>query len=233
MGKEPTNPRRRILDVALKIFAHNGYAGASIQEIVDRAGVTKPTLYYHFKSKEGLFHASVSLMRPQEVQARIVTLYKRFCAFHAPLTLRKQRVQRIENFFGDRMARYVYLPVNEVTFFVMAHPMIEELLGCLIGVGTRYNVGFGSVRSWEIKETPEDWSIIHEGIAMRPIPVRLLDEWEDSAMLSWRPPYWGSEIEECCVPFTGVTIKGDELRSVDEIDFTDDDFFDAVEDLNG
>jgi len=59
MGKEPTDPRQRILDVALKIFAHNGYAGASIQEIVDQAGVTKPTLYYHFKSKGGLFQALV------------------------------------------------------------------------------------------------------------------------------------------------------------------------------
>jgi AcrR family transcriptional regulator len=61
MGKqgEPTDPRQRILDVALRIFAHRGYAGASIQDIVDKAGVTKPTLYYHFKSKEGLFQALV------------------------------------------------------------------------------------------------------------------------------------------------------------------------------
>ena len=59
MAKEPTDPRQRILDVALKIFAHNGYAGASIQEIVDQAHVTKPTLYYHFKSKEGLFQALI------------------------------------------------------------------------------------------------------------------------------------------------------------------------------
>ena len=59
MGKEPADPRQRILDVALKVFAHNGYAGASIQKIVDRAGVTKPTLYYHFKSKEGLFQALI------------------------------------------------------------------------------------------------------------------------------------------------------------------------------
>jgi len=59
MAKEATDPRQRILDVALRIFASNGYAGASIQEIVDQAGVTKPTLYYHFKSKEGLYQALI------------------------------------------------------------------------------------------------------------------------------------------------------------------------------
>lgn len=59
MGKEPSDPRQRILEVALKTFAHHGYAGASIQDIVDAAGVTKPTLYYHFKSKEGLFQALI------------------------------------------------------------------------------------------------------------------------------------------------------------------------------
>lgn len=59
MAKEPADPRQKILDVALKAFAHHGYVGASIQDIVDAAGVTKPTLYYHFKSKEGLFQALV------------------------------------------------------------------------------------------------------------------------------------------------------------------------------
>ena len=59
LKKEPTDPRQKILDAALKIFARNGYAGASVQEIVDQAGVTKPTLYYHFKSKAGLFQALV------------------------------------------------------------------------------------------------------------------------------------------------------------------------------
>jgi AcrR family transcriptional regulator len=59
MAKESADPRTKILEVALKIFASNGYAGASIQEIVDQAGVTKPTLYYHFESKEGLFQALI------------------------------------------------------------------------------------------------------------------------------------------------------------------------------
>ena len=49
--------RQRLLDTATELFAEKGYAGTSVREIVDRAGVSKPVLYYYFKSKEGLFYA--------------------------------------------------------------------------------------------------------------------------------------------------------------------------------
>ncbi|MFZ9886279.1 MAG: TetR/AcrR family transcriptional regulator [Myxococcota bacterium] len=39
---------------AAELFAKKGFAGASVREIAAAAGVTKPTLYYHFGSKEGL-----------------------------------------------------------------------------------------------------------------------------------------------------------------------------------
>jgi AcrR family transcriptional regulator len=41
----------------LRRFADCGYAGASVQEIVDAARVTKPALYYYFGSKAGLYQA--------------------------------------------------------------------------------------------------------------------------------------------------------------------------------
>ena len=51
------NARERLLETATELFAEKGYAGTSVREIVDRAGVSKPVLYYYFKSKEGLFYA--------------------------------------------------------------------------------------------------------------------------------------------------------------------------------
>ncbi len=47
--------RDRILLAAASLFANKGYAGTSVREIVEAAGVTKPTLYYYFKSKEALY----------------------------------------------------------------------------------------------------------------------------------------------------------------------------------
>ena len=49
--------RRNILDAARGIFAEKGYSGANVSEIVARALTTKPMIYYHFGSKEGLFAA--------------------------------------------------------------------------------------------------------------------------------------------------------------------------------
>lgn len=51
------NRERAILDAALKVFAAQGYTGASMDAVAAEAGVTKPTLYSYFPSKESLFQA--------------------------------------------------------------------------------------------------------------------------------------------------------------------------------
>lgn len=51
--------RKHILSVALRHFADRGYAGTSVQEIVDAAKVAKPMLYYYFDSKAGLYQALI------------------------------------------------------------------------------------------------------------------------------------------------------------------------------
>jgi TetR/AcrR family transcriptional regulator len=47
--------RSRVLAAATKLFTERGYAAASVREIVEAAGVTKPMLYYYFGSKEGIY----------------------------------------------------------------------------------------------------------------------------------------------------------------------------------
>ncbi len=46
--------KKAILRVAARLFATRGFEATSVREIVEAAGVTKPTLYYYFGSKEGL-----------------------------------------------------------------------------------------------------------------------------------------------------------------------------------
>jgi AcrR family transcriptional regulator len=46
--------RVRIMECAKELFYAKGYDAVGVQEIVDRAGITKPTLYYYFGSKLGL-----------------------------------------------------------------------------------------------------------------------------------------------------------------------------------
>jgi len=47
--------RRHLEDVAAQLFAEQGYAATTVDQIVDRAGVSKPALYRHFESKKDLY----------------------------------------------------------------------------------------------------------------------------------------------------------------------------------
>jgi len=49
--------RSMLILCALRLFAARGYDAVSVQEVVDAAGVTKPTLYHYFGSKRGLLDA--------------------------------------------------------------------------------------------------------------------------------------------------------------------------------
>jgi AcrR family transcriptional regulator len=46
--------RERIQEIALELFAEQGYEKTSLREIAERLDVTKAALYYHFKSKEDI-----------------------------------------------------------------------------------------------------------------------------------------------------------------------------------
>ena len=57
-GRAEDRPRE-ICAAALEIFAEKGFAGAKLDEIARRAGVSKGTLYLYFKDKDELFRAVV------------------------------------------------------------------------------------------------------------------------------------------------------------------------------
>jgi len=49
--------KEEIFELALNLFAEEGYDNTGVQKIVDSAEVKKPTLYHYFGSKEGLLDA--------------------------------------------------------------------------------------------------------------------------------------------------------------------------------
>src|SRR6201987_4361473 len=49
--------RRQLLDAALEVFVAQGYHAAAMDEIAERAGVSKPVLYQHFPGKLELYLA--------------------------------------------------------------------------------------------------------------------------------------------------------------------------------
>jgi AcrR family transcriptional regulator len=47
--------RAQLVDVGRRVFAERGYEAASVEEIAERAGISKPIVYEHFGGKEGLY----------------------------------------------------------------------------------------------------------------------------------------------------------------------------------
>ncbi|MGK5557252.1 TetR/AcrR family transcriptional regulator [Actinomadura kijaniata] len=74
-----TTPRRRrmsrpererqMLDVAERVFGERGYQGASMDEIAERCGVSKPMIYEYFGSKEGLLQACLDRSKAELFEA--------------------------------------------------------------------------------------------------------------------------------------------------------------------
>ena len=52
--------KEKIFTVAAQLFAENGYNGVSMREICELSRVSKPTLYYYFGSKEGIYKALIN-----------------------------------------------------------------------------------------------------------------------------------------------------------------------------
>jgi AcrR family transcriptional regulator len=52
--------REKILASAIGLFSERGFAGTSVADVCERAGVVKTALYWHFESKEGLLDAALA-----------------------------------------------------------------------------------------------------------------------------------------------------------------------------
>ncbi|MFE3573499.1 TetR/AcrR family transcriptional regulator [Lysinibacillus sp. NPDC059133] len=65
MRKEAIERRNEILDVADELFGQKGFDGTSTNDILEKVGIARGTLYYHFKSKEDIMDALIERYNAQ------------------------------------------------------------------------------------------------------------------------------------------------------------------------
>lgn len=99
--------RQRILEAALDLFADRSFDGASTRDIADRAGVSQPSLAYHFRSKEELWRAAVDAV---------------FAELVATLD------GRIDGLRGVDPATTARLVMREFILFAAAHPQLHRIV---------------------------------------------------------------------------------------------------------
>ncbi len=89
--------RAQLLDSALEVFVAQGYHAAAMDDIADRAGVSKPVLYQHFPGKLDLYLALLEQAADQIISATRDAL--------ASTQDNEQRVEATMQVFYDYIAR--------------------------------------------------------------------------------------------------------------------------------
>jgi TetR/AcrR family transcriptional regulator len=133
--------KEAIHNAAAELFAEKGFAATSTREICQRAGVTKPVLYYHFGNKEQLYEELV-LDTFNEYQKEL-----RRATHHGP-TSREKLVEVLTAIFAfmrrnralSRMAmRMVFAPEGEspAINYLELGQVVEKVLAEVVREGVR------------------------------------------------------------------------------------------------
>ncbi len=91
--------RLRILDSAVKVFAHEGFFNAKVSQIASEAGVAPGTVYLYFKNKEDLL-ISIFEVKMQDINAR----------FHAAVMEKEDGRSRLECLVRMHLAGFQMQP---------------------------------------------------------------------------------------------------------------------------
>jgi AcrR family transcriptional regulator len=103
----PPENRALLLERALQLFAARGYDAVGVQEVAEAAGVTKPTLYYYFHSKQGLLQSVLEAhFQPLEGALR------EHCEYRGDLTGTLGRVARALLRFAEANPLYYRLHLS-------------------------------------------------------------------------------------------------------------------------
>jgi AcrR family transcriptional regulator len=157
--------RRQLLDVALEAFAANGFHVTSMDDIAEAAGVTKPVLYQHFRSKRALYlellddvgarlmeaitKATATASGPrQQVEAGFAA-YFRFVAVHenafrllfGSLARRDEEfsaaVRRVEDSIAEAVAALIDADIDAAHQRLLAYAVVGMAEGASSHVVTR------------------------------------------------------------------------------------------------
>jgi AcrR family transcriptional regulator len=107
----PASTRERIIQVAIDLFASQGYGGTSLRHIADQLGVTKAAVYHHFHTKDDI--ARVVLGRALDVLAAMTD--RLIVAGTDPAAWQRALPQVIDIAASQRQLLFV-LERNENTF---------------------------------------------------------------------------------------------------------------------
>jgi TetR/AcrR family transcriptional regulator len=140
----------RILDAALQLFARKGYEYVSVQEIAEAVGVTKPTLYYYFKSKQGLLEAILA-----KHGVELIRVTRSAAEYHHDLVTNLTRLFRETIGFAHldasfyRLWRSLFASAPESPGYALGSGLRREIVALLEGLFAGASGDHGNMRNRE------------------------------------------------------------------------------------
>lgn len=179
----------KLLEAAVRLFAHKGYPATSTREIVEAAGVTKPMLYYYFQSKEGLLAAAIGhflnlfhdrlrqvVAEPREPRAQLVEMvwaHLDFCQEQKPFARLFYAL-----YFGpdDQKGLLDLEPCTKQGHELLMHSVQQALDAKLVRAGCEMDLGMalhGMINIYVIAALTDGMVLTHE-LAQRIVDDLLL-----------------------------------------------------------
>ena len=157
---DPNKTRQLILESALRCFARKGYLRTSMDDIVAESGLSKGTLYWHFKSKSDLFNNLFDLLMGDLVES--------FLQYQLPEDApASERLRQLSLMFGTAIAaddRITEMPINLMAevwqveeFTVRYQEMLDQFAGQIASI-IESGIEAGEFRQVDVKRVT--WSIL-------------------------------------------------------------------------
>ncbi len=118
----------KILAAAVEVFCRRGFDGARMQEIADQAGISKASLHYYFRSKEGLFKRSVQVLFSQIINNVISHL--------SPDSSIEEMIRQLVDSYYEVFSQYR----RQALFFFSEMIKYEELLDEIVSALPRQEI---------------------------------------------------------------------------------------------
>lgn len=161
--------KERLCLSAVKLFSKKGYSAASIREIIEDAGVTRPVLYYYFKNKEDLFTFLVE-SQFEEMCADLDEIIALDCSFEERLRAMAQGAFRRSHRSPEmvRMLMYFFFSPPITGLNIDKEELAARRFERIVRI-IRMGIDDGELRS----EDPEQLAFYFSGLMDMPVMANL------------------------------------------------------------
>ena len=128
--------REQLINVARHLFAEKGYEAVSVEEIAQWASVSKPVIYEHFGSKEGLY----AVILDRETRELLRTVISNMETGH-PRKMLEQAVYAFFTYIGDIQEKNQcscadkHTTLTSMMNILRWFYLVMFILGCIITIG--------------------------------------------------------------------------------------------------